>query len=208
MSTNFIQIQEHLVKNEKNLCVEKCLAENPKPTDLLEEVGKIYSIVRPILGALKDIPLIPDEWKKGLKTFIGLMDGVCGITAKMNAEVNMSTDVDRVKVFGKDQGWRSTGIEMKEGETAYITASGIISFGLMGSWPFGPEGEDNSRADAGAPAPGFTKNSLVAMAGSLPKYIGSSGQIKASSDCVLQIANNDPWTADNDGQWNVSIRIK
>lgn len=208
MKTNFEQIQEHLKNNEKNLRVEKSLAENPKPADLLEEIGKIYIIVRPILVALKDIPLIPAEWKNGLKTFIGLMDGVCGIITKANAEVNMSTDVSRAKIFGKDQGWRSTGIEMKEGETAYITASGIISFGPFGSWPFGPDGEDNSRADAGAPAPGFTKNSLVAMAGSLPKYIGSSGQIKAASDCVLQIANNDPWTADNDGQWNVSIRIK
>ncbi|WP_442264676.1 hypothetical protein ACSIGC_09965 [Tenacibaculum sp. ZS6-P6] len=204
----FEKINKTIIDQKDNLRVSAVLKENVETADMIKEIGNIYKIIRPILIAIQAMPIIPKEWISGLKTFTGLLDGITGIINQNNINNFESSKVHREKIRGKDQGWRSTGIEMKEGETAYITATGIISFGPFGSWPFSPEGEDNSVADGSAPAPGKVKNSLVAQAGSLPQYIGSSGQITAATDTVLQLANNDPWSGDNDGFWNVSIRIK
>lgn len=216
----FETINNGVLEQKDDLFVEAVLKENFEATDMLKDIGKIYQIIRPILIAIQSMPLIPKEWIKGLKTFVGLLDGVTGIITSNEISHNFtgaseetmvsagSSKVYRERIRGKDQGWRSTGIEIKEGQTAYITATGIISFGPFGSWPFGPDGEENAVADGSAPAPGKVKNSLVAQAGSMPQYIGASGQITAATDTVLQLACNDPWCGDNDGYWNVSIRIK
>jgi hypothetical protein len=106
---------------------------------------------------------------------------------------------------GKTAGWVGTGIYLKAGQTARISAGGIITCGPWGSWPFGPDGELNQVASVSAPAPGLVRNGLVARAGYLPVYIGSSGEITADRDAQLIVALNDDWTADNDGHWMLSI---
>lgn len=109
------------------------------------------------------------------------------------------------QLAGNSSGWVGTGIYLKAGQTAQISANGIITFGPMKSWPFPPDGEANKEAVIGAPAPGLTRNSLVARAGYLPVFIGSSGEITAERDAQLIVACNDDWTADNDGHWMLSI---
>jgi hypothetical protein len=108
---------------------------------------------------------------------------------------------------GKTSGWMSTGISLKEGQTAKIKATGEISFFLGGQWKFSPDGEMNQVADGNSPAPGLVKNSLVAKAGGAAAYIGSNGEITAESNAQLMIAANDNYSNDNDGYWTVVIEI-
>ena len=110
-----------------------------------------------------------------------------------------------IPIPGKTKGWIATGIYLKEGQKAMISASGLISFGPQGSWQFPPDGELTKFAQGGAPTPGLVANSLVARAGYSPIYIGSSGSITAERDVQLILALNDDFTDDNDGHWMVSI---
>lgn len=106
---------------------------------------------------------------------------------------------------GKTKGWVGTGVYLKQGQTARISASGLISFGPFGSWQFSPDGELNRFAQGGAPAPGLVANSLVARAGTIATYIGSSGEIAADRDAQLIVALNDDFPDDNDGHWMLTI---
>lgn len=47
------------------------------PSDVLKKICSIYRVIRPILVALSNLPLIPGSWKTALKTFISLMDTLC-----------------------------------------------------------------------------------------------------------------------------------
>lgn len=47
------------------------------PGDVLQKVCGIYKIVRPFLALVSNIPLIPPKWREAIKTFMGLMDGLC-----------------------------------------------------------------------------------------------------------------------------------
>ncbi len=193
---DFEKINQIITDNKENLKVNPVLQEEEvSDKDMLLEVDKIFKITRPILVALQNMFILPKNWVKSLKTFVGLLDGISSILKakhekeelEENIEFNMSSErVYRERIGGKHEGWKSTGIEIKKGQTAYITASGIISFGPWGSWPFSPDGEQNVIANNHSPAPGLTKNSLVAQAGSLPVFIGSSGSIKAAQDTVLK----------------------
>lgn len=118
--------------------------------------------------------------------------------------VNMPTF--SFQLAGTKQGFQGTGIHLKAGQTANISAGGTITFGPFGSWPFSPDGEVAKAAGGNAPAPGLTANSLVARAGGEPQYIGSSNPITAICDCVLEFAANDDLAMDNGGYWTVSIQ--
>jgi hypothetical protein len=106
---------------------------------------------------------------------------------------------------GRAPSWRETGIFLKTGERATISAEGSISFGPWGSWVFTPEGELDRLAGSGAPAPGEIANSLVARAGFTARYIGAKGEIVCERDSQLLIAANDDWARDNGGHWTVTI---
>lgn len=114
----------------------------------------------------------------------------------------------RIQLSGNYRSWLPTGIFMRAGQTAQITATGTISFGPFGSWPFSPSGQEDRAAGPNAPAPGLTANSLVARAGGEVQYIGASGTITADAAAQLELATNDDWTADNGGRWDVTIRIE
>jgi hypothetical protein len=47
------------------------------PGDVLQKVCAIYKVVRPFLALVANLPLIPKKWKEAIKTFMGLMDGLC-----------------------------------------------------------------------------------------------------------------------------------
>lgn len=109
-------------------------------------------------------------------------------------------------LYGKQPNWLNTGIELYQGQRARITATGTISFGPFGSWPFGPEGE-NKAADPSAPAPALLRNSLVAKAGPTPAYVGKDRMIQAQVDGPLYLAANDNFATDNDGAWNIHVQV-
>ena len=109
-------------------------------------------------------------------------------------------------LLGKSEKWIPTNINLYAGQQVRISASGTITFGPWGSWPFPPAGE-NKTAGGGSPAPGLYKNSLVAMAGGQPVYIGNAGTITAASDTQLYVASNDDFWVDNDGKWDLVIDV-
>lgn len=113
----------------------------------------------------------------------------------------------RIQLAGNYQGWLPTGIFLRAGQIAQISATGTISFGPFGSWFFSPSGQQDRPAGANAPAPGLTANSLVARAGGEVQFIGASGAITADADGQLELAANDDWSADNGGYWNITIRL-
>lgn len=47
------------------------------PALVLQNVCGIYKIVRPFLALVSNIPLIPKKWRDAIKTFMGVMDGIC-----------------------------------------------------------------------------------------------------------------------------------
>ena len=47
------------------------------PGGVVGKVCAIYRGIRPILGAVAAIPLIPKNWKAALQVFLDLMDGLC-----------------------------------------------------------------------------------------------------------------------------------
>lgn len=110
-------------------------------------------------------------------------------------------------IGGKMGGWLDTGVKLYAGQQVRITATGKISFGPFGSWPFTPAGEAGKIAERGAPAPGLLKNSLVAVVGGGVIYIGDSKLITSQYDGPLLVAQNDNFAPDNDGAWNLVIEV-
>ena len=47
------------------------------PGEVLQKVCSIYKVVRPFLALVSNLPLLPKKWKDAIKTFMGLMDGLC-----------------------------------------------------------------------------------------------------------------------------------
>lgn len=47
------------------------------PADVIPKVCAIYRVVRPILAAILQLPLIPKKWKDSIQTFMRLMDLLC-----------------------------------------------------------------------------------------------------------------------------------
>jgi len=48
------------------------------PGDVITRVCAIYHTIRPILQGLLLIPFIPGTWKTAIRTFMALMDNLCG----------------------------------------------------------------------------------------------------------------------------------
>lgn len=117
---------------------------------------------------------------------------------------------------GKTQGWLNTGIRIKVGQTIKIAATGKIGF-ASGGWNLGPDGKyDNGTFQFPAknyddnwgnhPAGDFIKNSLVYKVGNF--MIGQGGILTYSYnnfEDYLYVSNNDNYTADNAGGWNLEI---
>lgn len=48
-----------------------------QPANVLPRICEVYRVVRPILVALSNFPLIPERWRRALKVFISWMDRLC-----------------------------------------------------------------------------------------------------------------------------------
>lgn len=47
------------------------------PVAVLQKVCGVYKAIRPILAVIVNFPLIPESIKKAIRTFMGVMDGLC-----------------------------------------------------------------------------------------------------------------------------------
>ena len=69
----FEQIDQHIQSHSRELENELSANEALDPT----RICSIYHIIRPILMVLKNLPLIPSNWRKVISTFIDVMDQFC-----------------------------------------------------------------------------------------------------------------------------------
>ena len=113
----------------------------------------------------------------------------------------------RIQLAGNYQSWLPTGIFMRTGQRAQISATGTMYFGPFGFRHSSPSGQQDRPAGPNAPAPGLTAYSLVARTGERVRFIGASSCITADADAQLELAANDDWSADNGGYWNITIRL-
>ncbi|HEV8240633.1 MAG TPA: hypothetical protein VGS57_14785 [Thermoanaerobaculia bacterium] len=47
------------------------------PGDVLKKICAIYRVIRPILIAIENFPLLPKKWRDALKVFTDLLDTLC-----------------------------------------------------------------------------------------------------------------------------------
>ncbi|MGD0207442.1 MAG: hypothetical protein ABSC89_07550 [Verrucomicrobiota bacterium] len=109
--------------------------------------------------------------------------------------------------------WYDTGIDLTNGQTITINASGTVTVGALipaynNETPAGrPELTGTTRPGGALVAPGLAPWSLVGRIGSSgkPFEIGTSKTFTASDSGRLYLSVNDNWFPDNSGSWNVTV---
>jgi PA-IL-like protein len=102
--------------------------------------------------------------------------------------------------------WTDTGIEVRQGQTLFIAASGRVRWGP--NRQDGPQGERNSPRNDGRPIPSRPAGALIGRVGEGHDYffVGeSSGPIRMRSAGQLYIGINDDFLNDNSGTFSVTI---
>jgi hypothetical protein len=114
--------------------------------------------------------------------------------------------------------WTPTGVELRRGDLAEITATGVAHFGqgpIASLPPEGiPQGGKCTRARAvqrtrqtALPAPTLNCFSLIGRIGrGDPFEIGRSAKVTAEAPGELRLGVNDDFRIDNSGHWLVTIR--
>jgi hypothetical protein len=100
--------------------------------------------------------------------------------------------------------WTDTGVDIRPGQTFYITSAGQIRWGRERR--DGPAGEDNSPYNAGRPLPDRPGAALLARVGNDLMFVGSqSGPFRVRSGGRLYLGINDDVFEDNTGAFRVTV---
>jgi hypothetical protein len=100
--------------------------------------------------------------------------------------------------------WTDTGIDIRPGQTFYLSASGEIRWGRERR--DGPEGESGSPYNAGRPLPDRPGAALIARIGNDLMFIGSqSGPFRVRRGGRLHLGINDDVFEDNTGSFRVTV---
>jgi hypothetical protein len=73
-------MEQKMTFNEINRHVESMSVKNAATATGqadAQDICTVYAGIRPILVAVGDMPLLPDAWKEGVKSFIKLLDSFC-----------------------------------------------------------------------------------------------------------------------------------
>lgn len=81
MTATFKSIEQHLdavdfdqLESEYHARgAEKALGALPK------QLCQVFQAVKPILEVIKNLPLIPEQWRKGIALLITILGGICAI---------------------------------------------------------------------------------------------------------------------------------
>lgn len=106
------------------------------------------------------------------------------------------------------QPWTDTGIDLTQGTTLSISASGVIDV-ANGNLPFGPNGNPNCSAGTGWPGPGLHCFSLIGSIGNngTPFEVGTSTSFSITTSGRLFLGVNDNVFSDNSGSWSATITV-
>jgi hypothetical protein len=102
--------------------------------------------------------------------------------------------------------WTDSGVQVRQGQTIYITASGRVRWGP--GRQDGPAGEKNSPRNDGRPIPTRPAGAVIGRVGEGNDYffVGeNSGPIRMRSDGKLYLGINDDFLGDNSGTFSVTI---
>ncbi len=100
--------------------------------------------------------------------------------------------------------WTDTGIDVRSGQTIYLSASGQVRWGK--DRRDGPEGERNSPFNAGRPLPNRPAAALIGRIGNDVFFVGNDqGAIRVRNSGRLYLGINDDYLADNSGSFRVTV---
>jgi PA-IL-like protein len=103
--------------------------------------------------------------------------------------------------------WNDTGIDVRGGQTIYLSATGEVRWGR--DRRDGPEGENNSPSNPNRPMPNRNAAALIGRIGADSNdmfYIGNdSGPIRVRSNGRLFLGVNDDYLQDNSGNFRVVV---
>jgi hypothetical protein len=108
-----------------------------------------------------------------------------------------------VNVTARDP-WTDTGVDIRPGQTFYVTSDGQIRWGRERR--DGPAGERNSPYNAGRPLPDRPGAALLARIGDDLMFVGSqAGPFRVRSGGRLYLGINDDVFEDNTGAFRVTV---
>jgi len=102
--------------------------------------------------------------------------------------------------------WNDTGIDLRQGQTIYLEATGTVTWGP--SRRDGPAGERNSPSNPGRPMPNRPAAALIGKVGSGDAFffIGAdTGPIRVRTSGRLYLGINDDVLYDNRGSFRVLV---
>jgi hypothetical protein len=99
-----------------------------------------------------------------------------------------------------------TGLLVQAGSTVNLLAAGTVKFGGDSGPGYTADG-DSGAADAGYPAPGLRRLSLVCRVGNAWHQGGVSATFTADDEGTLRLQANDFELANNTGSWTVTVLI-
>lgn len=81
MNTTFRSIEKHLDTVNFDQLESEYHAHSGKKAigGIPEQLCKVFQAVKPILEVIKNLPLIPEKWRKGIALLITILDGMCVI---------------------------------------------------------------------------------------------------------------------------------
>jgi len=112
---------------------------------------------------------------------------------------------EREVVASADVPWSDAGIDVRAGQTIYVTATGRVSWGP--GRRDGPAGERNSPRNATRPIPSRPAAALIGKIGNQdPFFIGDEeGPIRMRESGRLYLGINDDYLDDNSSNFRVTV---
>lgn len=113
---------------------------------------------------------------------------------------------ERQVIVSADTPWNDTGIDVRQGQTIYVEATGNVTWGQ--GRRDGPAGERNSPSNPNRPMPNRPAAALIGKVGPGEDFffIGDdTGPIRVRNSGRLYLGVNDDYLADNRGNFRVIV---
>ena len=163
------------------------------------------------LDVNNDNAITPNEWHWSRRSFVTQdqnSDGRLTRTELTNAELAGANTVGtsgRTVVVNSSQRWIDTGLDVRNGDTVSVQASGTMTLSDNGADTAGPGGA--SRRAVSAPLPNQPAGALIARINNgAPIFVGDRGSITANSAGRLYLGVNDDHLPDNRGEFRVTLQ--
>jgi hypothetical protein len=172
------------------------------------------------LDANNDRVITPNEWQWSRRSFARQDqngDGQLTRRELTNAELSSTTGgaVGAVGTSGRaviveaQRGWVDTGIDVRNGDTIAIEASGTVTLSSNASDVAEPSGSRTGRRANSSPLPDHAAGALIArVADAAPIAAGGRQSFTANASGRLYLAVNDDYFDDNRGQYRVMVSVQ